>query len=113
MGATCGWMVIGASTVEVLLVQLWTLDPDPILRVLRVAGLDARVTRVDIEPALHAAVNRQSYDLVLYDPATPGLPIASVEAALRASRCGGVLLIADDLTLLAESIRHALRSRRC
>jgi hypothetical protein len=51
------------------------------------AGINATLTRVDIEPALNAAPSRSAkFDVVIHDAATPGIPRDLLEARLRAYR---------------------------
>src|SRR5438477_13135043 len=61
-----------AVALEVLVIQFWIRDPDPIRRALASAGLDVHITRVDIEPSLNAALDRAGYAVVIYDPEAPG-----------------------------------------
>lgn len=101
-----------AITVPVLVVQFWIHDVEPIRSALRDAGIDPRIRRVDIEPALHAALSWGRYEVVIYDPATPTISREAVEACLRASRREVPLVIADDLATLGERTQRALLARR-
>ena len=76
------------------------------------AHIEAEITRVDIEPALYAALLWQHYDFVIYDPTTRTLSLAAVQAALQALRSPAVLIVADDLSTLGERVRAVLDSRR-
>ena len=100
-------------TIHVLAIQFWIHDPGPLQRVLEAVGFLARIKRVDIEPALHAALARQSsWDLIVVDPATPDLSIVAVQRAMKALRCKAPLIVMDDVGDLADRIHHALRGSR-
>lgn len=99
--------------IQVLVVQFWIHDRRPIRAALQRAGLDLTITRVDIEPALYAALTCGRYDLVIYDPATTTISKATVEETLRASRRDVPLLVADDLETLGARAYELLRSRAC
>ncbi len=98
---------------KVLLVRPWIHPLAPLRDALRVAGLDPRFTRVDIEPALNAALARGSHDIVLYDPTTPALSRPVVEARLREHRANIPIVELDhDPGSVGDRIRAALASRR-
>lgn len=98
---------------RVLLVRPWTHPLAPLRDALRVAGLDPRFTRVDIEPALNAALARDAHDLVLFDPTTPALSRSMIEARLRDHRVDiPIIEIDHDPTAVGARIRAALASRR-
>lgn len=100
-----------SHTIEVLAVQFWIRPLDPIACSLQSAGFIARIKRVDIEPALHAALGRQRWDLVLFDAATPELSLESVQQAMKSFRCDAPLLVASD-EALADQIQLALCDKR-
>lgn len=58
---------------DILVVRHWTLETVHIRSELRAHGLSARVTRIDFPAALHAALMRTTFDLVIYDPATTAI----------------------------------------
>lgn len=93
---------------DVLAIQFWVHDPALIHRAVHSAGFDARIKRVDIEPALHAALGRQLWDLVIYDPATPGLAIETVQRCMKTFRRRAALVIIDDAATLAARVHHVL-----
>ena len=101
------------AKIDVLVVQFWVHDIKPIRAALEGAGLEVAITRVDIEPALHAALTCGHYDLVIYDPSTATLSRAAVEENLRASRRDPPLVVADDLATLGARARELLRSHAC
>lgn len=99
-------------TIELLAIQFWIHDPGPIHRAVHLAGFTARIQRVDIEPALHAALGRQAWDLVIVDPATPDLSQVSVQRAMDGFRRNAPLIVLDDVVALPDRIRDALCARR-
>ena len=76
------------------------------------AGFAPTFERVDIEPALHAALVRGGFDAVIYDPATPGLSRATVAACIDKLRPGLPFVQLRDLTELAHQIAAVLEARR-
>lgn len=98
---------------KVLLVRPWVLPLAPLRDALRVGGVDPRFTRVDIEPALNAALTRGSHDVILLDTTAPSITRAIVEARLRDHRLEIPIVELDhDLLALPERIRLALAARR-
>ncbi len=98
---------------KVLLVRPWIHPLAPLRDALRVAGLDPRFTRVDIEPALNAALARGPHDVVLFDPTTPALSRPLIEARLRDHRVDIPIVELDrEPASLGDRIRAALVSRR-
>jgi 23S rRNA U2552 (ribose-2'-O)-methylase RlmE/FtsJ len=103
-----------AAKMQVLVVQFWIHDAKPIRAALERAGLDVAITRVDFEPALHAALTLDRYDLVIYDPATTTMSKQLVAETMRAARHPDVaLVVADDLSTLGARACEVIRSRAC
>src|SRR5690242_6601761 len=100
------------ARLPILLVQFWVRDLAPIRTALTAAGIDARLVRVDIEPALHAALSWDRYAAVIYDPETPSLSRATVEELVRTSRADLPLILVDDLATLGARVLAALRARQ-
>jgi len=100
------------STVKVLLIRPWIHSLAPVRAALRSAGIEARFTRVDIEPALHAALARGGFDVAIVDPATPGLMPSSIDACLREHRVTLPVLELGDVADLGARIKRALAARR-
>ena len=96
---------------QILLIQYWIHDVRPIRTALEVAGITAAITRVDIEPALHAALTIGRYDAVIYDPATTSLSRTAAEECLRSVRKDLALIVADDLDGLGARLLAALQAR--
>lgn len=105
-------MATPGSTMKLLLIRSWIHPLAPLRAALQAAGLDPRFTRVDIEPALNAALSRGGYDIAIYDPHTPGLQRTIVEACMRAHRIDIPLVELGELEDLAERIDVALAARR-
>jgi len=98
---------------KVLLVRPWVHPLAPLRDALRVGGFDPRFTRVDIEPALNAALQRGPHDVILLDTNTPSLSRALVEARLRDHRLDIPIVELDhDPLALPDRIRNALAARR-
>lgn len=100
------------STIHVLLIRPWILSLAPVRGALRSAGYEARFTRVDLEPALQAALTRGGFDLAIVDLATPGLPPATIEACLREYRAYLPVVEVGDVSDLGARVKRALAARR-
>lgn len=100
------------SMVKVLLIRPWIHSLAPLRAALRRVGLEARFTRVDIEPALNAALARAGFDVVVVDPQTPGLSPSTIEARLRDHRVEVPVLALEDTETIGLRIRAALAARR-
>jgi hypothetical protein len=90
-----------------LLVRLWTLDTERLRTSLRAARLSVRITRVDFPAALHAALTWGSFDVILYDPETPGLTHELLSTTLRERNLSTpvIPLTNDDIgTLVAAQL---------
>jgi hypothetical protein len=105
-------MASPTSTVHVLLIRPWIHSLAPLRASLRRAGYEARFTRIDIEPALSAALGRGGYDVAVVDPATPGLTRATIEGCLRDHRADFPIIVLEDIESLGEHVKAALASRR-
>src|SRR5687768_2055120 len=97
------------TTVRILLIRRWTESVAPIREALDAAGVAARITRVDIEPALNAALCRTEFDVVIFDPATENLSVEVIEARLREHRRISPIVTLNAAKPLAEALQHALR----
>jgi DNA-binding response OmpR family regulator len=105
-------MTSPTSMVKVLLIRPWIHSLAPLRASLRSAGLEARFTRVDIEPALNAALARGGFDVAIVDPATPGLSHATIEARLREHRAEIPVIVLEDVVSLGDQVKNALAARR-
>jgi CheY-like chemotaxis protein len=97
---------------RVLVIQFWIRDIRVIRSALEVAGITAQITRVDIEPALHAALSWGEYDLAIYDPSTPTISRTAVDDCLRVHGRDIPLVLAEDGAPLVDRIQCALAARR-
>jgi hypothetical protein len=98
------------DAIRILLIRPWTEPLAPIRAALEDAELAARFHRVDIEPALNAALSRGGYAVIVFDPRTPGITIEMIEARLRDHRRAVPVVTLGDTRTLADDIRQALRS---
>jgi hypothetical protein len=102
-----------SKTVRILLIRAWTEPFAPFRAALRAAGIHARISRVDIEPALNAALGRSSYDVIVFDPTTKGLSRDIIDTRLRehARFIPIVDIPSGSLDALADAIKHALDAK--
>jgi hypothetical protein len=100
------------SPLHVLLIRAWIHRPEPVRTALRDAGFDVEITRIDIEPALHAALTRRAFDLVIHDPRVVGLSRELVEARLRAHRHATPIVTLDSLDALGDAVIRAFAHLR-
>lgn len=105
-------MTSAPPRIDVLLIQFWIQDADVVVQALAVAEVEARVKRVDIEPALYAALGLKPYDLVIFDPRTPGLSVETVQGCMRSHGCKAVLVVLEETRPIDETIVSALRRRQ-
>jgi DNA-binding NtrC family response regulator len=101
-----------SSPLHVLLIRAWIHKLEPVRAALRDAGFLVEVTRIDIEPALHAALTRRAFDLVIHDPEVTGLPRPLVEARLREHRHATPVVTLRALAALGEAVLHAFAHLR-
>lgn len=97
---------------RILVIQLWTIDLDPIERSLRGAGIDAAITRVDFPAALDAALSHERFDAVIYDPSTPDLPRELVEDHLLSHQRAIPIATLDDSRTIGEQLTTILAARQ-
>jgi hypothetical protein len=97
---------------RILLVRPWTATIAPVRAALRDAGISATITRIDIEPALNAALGRGTpFDVIVHDPGTPGLPLSVVEARLREHRRVIPIVSVTALDDIVVAVWTAIESR--
>jgi hypothetical protein len=106
-------MSVDNDKVRILLIRPWTESFAPFRAALRAAGIHAWISRVDIEPALHAALGRSSYDSISFDPSTPGISRDVLEARLRdnARFIPIVVIRTESLEVIADAIKRTLAAR--
>ena len=106
-------MSLSAEPIRILLVRAWTEPLAPLRAALRDAGLAARIVRIDIEPALNAALQRGSkFDVILFDPAMRGITREVIDARLRDHRRSIPVVRLEGIKDLADRIRAALAALR-
>lgn len=98
------------DAIRILLIRPWTEPLAPIREALDAAELRVRFHRVDIEPALNAAIHRGGYAAIVFDPRTPGITREMIEARLKDNRRALPIVTLGDVCTLAEEITQALRS---
>lgn len=100
------------SPLHVLLIRAWIHRLEPVRAALHAVGYDIDITRVDLEPALHAALTRRAFDLVIHDPSVAGLPYEIVEARLRAHRHATPIVTLRSIASLGEAVIRAFAHLR-
>ena len=105
-------MLLPPTKVRVLAIRPWTRKLDRVRASLRAEGLEPRFLRVDIEPALNAALTRGDFDVALVDPDVPGLPAKVIEEAFRTHRVGMPWLVLEDEDGIGPLVVRALASIR-
>lgn len=98
--------------IVVLLVQPWTEDAKPIEAALREGNLVAAIRRADFEAAVHAALARESIDVIVLDRDTPGLTEDVVRRACAAFDLDVPIVTLDSLATLADAVRAVLEPLR-
>ncbi|HEY5927326.1 MAG TPA: hypothetical protein VIV11_36815 [Kofleriaceae bacterium] len=104
-------MSAASDKVRILLIQPWTQPLAPIRAALRDAGIDARIFRIDIEVALNAALERNGYDLAVFDPTTPAITRENLEACMREHQRYMPIVTFDGTDTLVANVRVALAQR--
>lgn len=99
------------DAIRILLIRPWTEPLAPLRIALDQAAIAARIHRVDIEPALNAALNRGGYDVVVLDPRTPAISVEVIEACMKANRRSFPIVTLGDPSTLGDAIRNAIRAR--
>ncbi len=97
---------------RIVLVRSWLHKLEPIRAALRAAGFAPTFLRIDIEPALHAALTRGDLDLVIYDPELEGLSGPTVAARCKAVRPGVPCIAIGELDDLGARIAAVLKPLR-
>lgn len=76
-------MTTRSDKLQILLVRSWLEPVAPFRDALRVAGIEAQITRVDFEAALNAALARGGFAAIVFDPNTRGLTRDMLDARVR------------------------------
>lgn len=104
-------MVTSGLAARILLVRPWTAPIAELRAALRDAGIDAKIWRVDIEPALNAALERATYDVIVFDPTTPHITRATIEELVRDHQRLATIIVFDSMESVVEAIKHVLAAR--
>ena len=92
---------------RVLVVRPWQETVEPILDLIRHVGIDASYELVDTAPALRAALEREDWDVIIYDPAAKR--DGPIETIYQQAPAAAVVLLtshedmADELARLAAT----------
>jgi hypothetical protein len=89
---------------RVLVIRPWTESLAELRAALESAGHTVHIVRVDFEAALNAALTRDSFDAAIFDPATPGISRALLEASVRCP----IIELTDEM---AAALRRAFVER--
>jgi len=103
-------MAPATATPRILVIRAWTEPLARFREALRDAGVVVRITRVDIEPALNAALARNAYDIVVWDPQST-ITRDVVEVRLREHGRTASIIELGDIAVTVENIAHALTAR--
>jgi hypothetical protein len=101
-------MAEASHKVRILVIRPWTEPIGPLRAALAEAGLDVRIVRVDIEPALHAALDRQFFEVVLFDAHTPNITRAMLDEQLWARRQRPTVIVFESITHAVSQIKRAI-----
>ena len=105
-----GTMTAENERTAVLVIRAWTEPLVQFRAALRDAGVTVRITRVDIEPALNAALARSSYDVVVWDPRC-SIARDIVETRLREHGRSATIVVMEELGVTVTNIVHTLTAR--
>jgi hypothetical protein len=103
---------MSAQPVRILLIQSWVVATHGIRMQLVAGGFLPKITRVDFEAALVAALWRGNIDLVLSCSSTPSLPPDVVEIRMNEYGVRAPLVEVGDLETLATRARRAMAALR-
>ena len=76
------------------------------------AGVDAAISRADFEASLEAALIRERFDVVIFDPTTPELTRDTVERCIELRGHAAPLIVLDDLASLGATVARVLAPKR-
>ncbi len=97
-----------SDSLRVIIVKSWVDDIDVVVARLHSAGYAVEYERVDLEPALWAALDRGPWHVVICDWKTPQLTIASVGRILRDHGTQVPIVVLDRIETLALDVHTAL-----
>lgn len=79
---------------------------------LRAHGLSARITRVDFPAALHAALERTTFDFVVFDPKTTAISHDILAASLREHRQSPPIVVMNGDEDVGALVAARVQQRR-
>lgn len=97
---------------NILLVRRWTQDTVRLRSSLRAYGLTARITRIDFAAALHAALMRTTFDMVLFDPLTTAISHDVLASSLREHDQAPPIVIMSDDDDIGALVAARMQQRR-
>lgn len=100
------------AMLDILLVRRWTQDTVRLRSSLRAHGLTARITRIDFPAALHAALMRVTFDLVLFDPLTTAVSHDVLAATLREHHQSPPIVLMKDDDDIGALVAARMQQRR-
>ena len=95
-------------SLQILWIRSWIEPAQPLREALGDAGYRANFTRVDNEPALHAAITRGDFELAIVDDHKAGLARGLVETRFREHGVRAPLLDHGASATLVRRIEEAL-----
>ena len=105
------WMPTLPRPLRILWLHSWVRPTQALREALGDAGYRADVTRVDIEPALNAAITRRDFEVAIVD-GDVGIARELVERRFREHRISAPLLDHDTSATLVRRIEEAMHYRR-
>ena len=93
---------------RVLFVKPWVDDLEPALEALRACDLEVTYERVDLAPALWAALERTRWDVVVTDWKATELTLAVVSKLVREHRPDLPVVVLDRLEILGRDVLRAV-----
>jgi hypothetical protein len=101
-------MAEASHKVRILVIRTWTEPIGPLRAALAEAGLDVRIVRVDIEPALNAALDREYFEAIVFDPRTPNITRAMLDEQLWTRQQRPAVIVFESITDAVERIKHVV-----
>jgi len=96
---------------RLLLICSWVHRSAEIHRALEQVGIYASLVRVDVEPALRAALVRGGYAAVVFVSDTPGLQRDLVETHILLHALDTPLVVVECISAIGSALVQRLRAR--
>ena len=115
--ATCGIDAaklphMAGEPLRVLLIQSWIIRGAEVRDQLRAAGYAPQIYRADFEPAVAAALTRNTYDVVILDSKSTNLARGLIENLMREHGVKTPIVEIAPGRELGSDVRHALAALR-